>query len=91
MKKKHLYLLAGICLAIGFGLGLAFDGLFTKSYANNDKNDLPLSSAPDFEHIASGSARSADYEIIYVYGKKYIVFSSGGDIEVLPYWNEKKN
>ena len=85
MKKKHLYLLAGICLAIGFGFGLAFDGLFTKSYANNEKNDLSLPSAPAFEVMESGSARSADYEIVNIYGRKYIVFSSGGDIEVLNY------
>ncbi len=33
------------------------------------------------------TSRSADYEIIYVYGKKYIVFNSGSDIEVLEYDN----
>ena len=38
-----------------------------------------------FESVANGSARSADYEIVYVYGKKYIIFSSGEDIEVLEY------
>jgi len=30
-------------------------------------------------------ARSADYEIVTIYGRKYIIFSSGGDIEVLEY------
>ena len=35
--------------------------------------------------MESGSARSADYEIVNIYGRKYIVFSSGGDIEVLNY------
>lgn len=82
MKKKHLYLLAGICLAIGFGLGLAFDGLFTKAHANNEQ---PLPSEPAFEVMESGSTARADYEIVNIYGRKYIVFSSGGDIEVLNY------
>ena len=84
MKKKHI-IMAAACVAIGFGFGLAFDGLFTKSYANNEKNDLSLPSAPAFEVMESGSARSADYEIVNIYGRKYIVFSSGGDIEVLNY------
>ena len=82
MKKKHLYLLAGICLAIGFGLGLAFDGLFTKAQANNEQ---PLPSEPVFEVMETGSASRADYEIVNIYGRKYIIFSSSGDIEVLNY------
>jgi len=28
---------------------------------------------------------SADYEIVSIYGRKYIIFSSGSDIEVLEY------
>ena len=39
----------------------------------------------DFEVMSTGTTRSADYEIVYVYGKKYIIFSSGSDIEVLEY------
>lgn len=82
MKKKHIYLLAGLCLAIGFGLGLAFDGLFTQAHANNEQ---PLPSEPAFEVMETGSASRADYEIVNIYGRKYIIFSSGGDIEVLNY------
>ena len=31
---------------------------------------------------------SADYEIVYIYGRKYIIFSSGEDIEVLELYGE---
>lgn len=44
-----------------------------------------LPDGADFEVMSTGTTRSADYEIVYVYGKKYIIFSSGGDIEVLEY------
>ena len=83
MKKKHI-IMAAACVAIGFGfgLGLAFDGLFTKAHANNEQ---PLPSEPAFEVMESGSTARADYEIVNIYGRKYIVFSSGGDIEVLNY------
>ena len=47
--------------------------------------NLKLPEGAAFEVMSTGSARSADYEIIYVYGKKYIIFSSGSDIEVLEY------
>lgn len=74
------------CLAIGFVLGLLSDGLFGKAYAKTETVTEPVFPQSEaFESVASGSARSADYEIIYVYGKKYIVFSSGSDIEVLEY------
>ena len=74
------------CLAIGFVLGLVSDGLFGKAYAKTETVTEPVfPKCEAFECVASGSARSADYEIIYVYGKKYIIFSSGSDIEVLEY------
>ena len=82
MKKKHIYLMASLCLAIGFGLGMAFDGHFTKAHANNEPS---LPSEPAFEVMETGSASRADYEIVNIYGRKYIIFSSGGDIEVLNY------
>ena len=74
------------CLTLGFVLGLVSEGLFGKAYAKTKSVTEPiLPKGETFESVASGSARSADYEIIYVYGKKYIVFSSGSDIEVLEY------
>ena len=87
MKKSKVYLLLAVFMVIGFGMGLAFDSLFTKSYANDRNTDAILPSENAIEVTATGSARSADYEIIYVYGKKYIIFSSGSDIEVLEYNN----
>ena len=39
-----------------------------------------------FEVMSSSAARNADYEIVSIYGRKYIIFSSGSDIEVLNYW-----
>ena len=83
MKKTRVYLLIAVCLTVGFALGLAFDKLFTKSYAAGSDSRLPAE-AP-LEVSAIGSARSADYEIVTIYGRKYIIFSSGGDIEVLEY------
>ena len=74
------------CLVIGFVFGLISDGFFGKAYAKTESLTEPtLPKGEAFESVASGSARSADYEIVYVYGKKYIVFSSGSDIEVLEY------
>ena len=74
------------CLAIGFVLGLVSDGLLGKAYAKTESVTKPVFPKGEaFESVASGSARSADYEIVYIYGKKYIVFSSGSDIEVLKY------
>ena len=61
--------------ALGFILGLSFNGLFAKAHAENEKNKVML----------SGAARNADYEIISIYGRKYIIFNSGSDIEVLNY------
>ena len=87
MKKSRIYLLVTACLAIGFALGLAFDGIVGKAYAKTETpaTNLTLPEGADFEVMSTGSARSADYEIVYVYGKKYIIFSSGSDIEVLEY------
>ena len=89
MKKSKVYLLLATFTVIGFALGLAFEGLISKTYAKSEipATKLMLPEGTAFESVATGSARSADYEIIYVYGKKYIVFSSGSDIEVLEYNN----
>ena len=85
MKKRHVYILSALCVAVGFGIGLAFDKLFTKSYAAGSDNKGLLPAEASFEVSVSGSARSADYEIVTIYGRKYIIFSSGSDIEVLEY------
>ena len=86
MKKTLIYLLLAVFTIIGFAIGLAFEGIVGKAYAKTetlDKFVLPKGVA--FENEAVGSARSADYEIVSIYGRKYIIFSSGGDIEVLEY------
>ena len=87
MKKPRIYLLLILFTILGFALGLAFDGIIGKAYAKTETpaTNLPLPEGTDFEVMSTGTARSADYEIIYVYGKKYIIFSSGSDIEVLEY------
>lgn len=87
MKKSLIYLLLAVFTSIGFALGLAFDGIIGKAYAKTETpaTNLPLPEGTDFEVMSTGTARSADYEIVYVYGKKYIIFSSGSDIEVLEY------
>ena len=89
MKKSRIYLLLAVFTVIGFALGLAFEGIVGKTYAKAETpaTKLALPEGTAFESVATGSARSADYEIVYVYGKKYIVFSSGSDIEVLEYNN----
>ena len=78
MKKSRLYLLLALVGVASFVLGLSFDNLFTKSYADERKTDL-------FETMSTGTTSRADYEIVTIYGRKYIIFSSGGDIEVLNY------
>lgn len=87
MKRNHIIIALVACMVFGFALGLIFESLVGKTYAKTEtpvtKFTLPEETA--YESIATGTSRSADYEIIYVYGKKYIIFSSGGDIEVLPY------
>ena len=85
MKKSKVYLLLVAFTIIGFGMGLAFDNLFTKSYANDRNTDAILPSENSMEVTTTGTARSADYEIVTIYGRKYIIFSNGDDIEVLNY------
>lgn len=85
MKKPSIYLLIAICLTVGFALGLAFNNLFTRSYAAGSDNESRLPAGAPLEVSATGTARSADYEIVTIYGRKYIIFSSGSDIEVLEY------
>lgn len=86
MKNNHKYLLFVAFMALGFILGLSFNGLFAKAHAENEKNTLKLPEAEkSFEVMLSGAARNADYEIVSIYGRKYIIFSSGSDIEVLNY------
>ena len=87
MKKSRIYLLLAVFTVVGFTLGLAFEGIVGKAYAKTETptTNIVLPEGAAFESVATGSARSADYEIVYVYGKKYIIFSSGGDIEVLEY------
>lgn len=85
MKKTRIYLLLSAFAAFGFALGLAFDNLFTKSYADEHKTDAILPIGNNTEVTATGTARSADYEIVTIYGRKYIIFSNGDDIEVLNY------
>lgn len=85
MKKPRLYLLLALVAAAGFVLGLSFDNLFTKSYAEERKTDATLPNENAFETMSTGTTSRADYEIVTIYGRKYIIFSSGGDIEVLNY------
>lgn len=86
MKRNRIIIALVACAVLGFAFGLACESFVGKAYAKTDS--APGRTLPDeipFESVASGSSRSAEYEIIYIYGKKYIVFSSGGDIEVLEY------
>ena len=86
MKKSRIYLLLAVFTVIGFTFGLAFEGIVGKAYAKTETPDkFILPEDMTFESEAVGSARSADYEIVSIYGRKYIIFSSGGDIEVLEY------
>ena len=86
MKKSRIYLLLVVFTVIGFALGLAFEGIIGKAYAKTETPDkLVLPEGVVFENEAAGSSRSADYEIVSIYGRKYIIFSSGSDIEVLEY------
>ena len=87
MKKPRIYLLLALCAMLGFALGLAFDGMVGKAYAKTETlaaNSM-LPEGADFEVMSTGTTSRADYEIVYIYGRKYIIFSSGSDIEVLEY------
>ena len=79
MKKTRIYLLLAVFTVLGFSLGLAFDGIVGKAYAKTETpaTNLILPEGSDFEVMASGSSSRTDYEIVYVYGRKYIIFSSG--------------
>ena len=87
MKRNRIYLIIALCTTFGFALGLAFEGIVGKAYAKTETpaNNIALPEGAAFESEATGSARSADYEIVSIYGRKYIIFNSGGDIEVLEY------
>ena len=86
MKNDHKYLLLVAFTVLGFILGLSFNGLFAKAHAENEKNTLILpETEKTFEVMSAGTTRNADYEIVSIYGRKYIIFSSGSDIEVLNY------
>ena len=87
MKKSRIYILLVVFTVIGFALGLAFEGIVGKAYAKAETpaTKLALPEGTAFESVATGTARSADYEIVSIYGRKYIIFSSGSDIEVLEY------
>ena len=87
MKKSRIYLLLAVFTVIGFALGLAFEDIVGKAYAKTESpaTNIVLPEGAAFESVATGTARSADYEIVSIYGRKYIIFSSGGDIEVLEY------
>ncbi len=85
MKKSRLYLLLALVATAAFVLGLTIDNLFTKSYADERNTNVILPTEDAFEVTATGTTRSADYEIVTIYGRKYIIFSNGADIEVLNY------
>jgi len=85
MNKPRLYLLLALVAAAGFVLGMNFDKLFAKSYAEERKTEVLLPSENAFEVMSTGTTSRADYEIVTIYGRKFIIFSSGSDIEVLNY------
>lgn len=85
MKKTRIYFLLILFTTLGFVLGIVSNSIFTKSYANERKTDAILPIENTFEVMASGTSRSADYDIVTIYGRKYIIFSNGSDIEVLNY------
>ena len=85
MKKAKIYFLMAAVAIVAFVFGLCFDNLITKSYADERATEPFAPAENSFEVMSTGSASRADYEIVTIYGRKYIIFSSGGDIEVLNY------
>lgn len=85
MKKTRIYLLLAIFTVVGFAIGLTFDNIIMKANANEPGKETVSLTENDIKLTATGTACSADYEIVSIYGRKYIIFSSGGDIEVLEY------
>ena len=79
-------------MAVFTVIGLAFEGIVGKAYAKTESpaTNIALPEGTAFESVATGTSRSADYEIVSIYGRKYIIFSSGGDVEVLEYWGHVK-
>lgn len=68
-----------------FVFGLCFDNLITKSYADGRDAGASVPTENAFEVMSTGATSRANYEIVTIYGRKYIIFSSGSDIEVLNY------
>ena len=85
MKKSRVYLLLALVAVTAFVLGITVDSFIAKSYADGRKTDAFVPNGDAFEVTSTGSTSSANYEIVNIYGRKYIIFSSGGDIEVLNY------
>lgn len=71
--------------AAAFVLGITVDSFISKSYADERKTETFNPNERDFEVTSTGSTSRANYEIVTIYGRKYIIFSSGSDIEVLNY------
>lgn len=85
MKKSRVYLLLALVAAAAFVLGITVDNFISKSYADERKTETVTSNENAFEITSKGSTSRANYEIVTIYGRKYIIFSSGSDIEVLNY------
>lgn len=85
MKKAKIYFLMAAVAIVAFVFGLCFDNLITKSYADGRATESFVPAENSFEVMSTGTTSRADYEIVTIYGRKYIIFSSGGDIEVLNY------
>lgn len=85
MKKSRIYFLIAVIAVASFLGGWNFDKLFTKSYADERQTELILPEERAFEVMSTGTTARTDYEIVTIYGRKYIIFSSGDDIEVLNY------
>ena len=60
-----------IMAVAGFVLGLSFDKLFTKSYADERKTELILPEESSFEVMSTGSTARADYEIVIIHAHRF--------------------